>query len=147
MPAEPSWEEIEPAPFIPETDLEPAEWIDPDPVVAEEPKAETTATKLTPPPTAYAVVSGADKDPVRLDQCIIKNIYAKKSLTVHHLQRRLAEWGYRDAEADKDGFYGDPTISAVKKFQDDHDIEGDGSMNAATLLLIFKGDTNVEVIL
>jgi peptidoglycan hydrolase-like protein with peptidoglycan-binding domain len=94
-----------------------------------------------------AVVSGGMYDDVSLDRCVFKNIYAKKSLTVHHLQRRLSELGYSDALTDRDGWYGDITRDAVASWQSDNNIEGDGTMTAETFKKIFDGDINVNVII
>lgn len=94
-----------------------------------------------------AVVSGADKDEVLLSACVYRNVYARKSLSVHHLQRRLAVLGYHSADADKDGWYGDLTRDAVASFQADKNLKGDGQMNAATLEAIFAGDPYCIVVL
>lgn len=99
------------------------------------------------PASAYAVVGNGETDDVILSRCVFKNKYAKKSLTVHHVQRRLAELGYNDAASDKDGWYGDLTKKAVLEFQEYLGIEGDGMMNAETFAAIFDGDKNVTVII
>lgn len=96
-------------------------------------------------PTRH-VIGNADTDTVYLDKCVYKNMYAKKSLTVHHLQRRLNELGFTSAYSDKDGWYGDLTKSAVASFQAANNLEGDGLMNAATLSAIFAGDSNITVV-
>ena len=98
------------------------------------------------PPTQFAVVTAGATDPVHLSKCV-RNDLQRKSLTVHHLQRRLAEWGYGDAYADRDGYYGDKTSKSVALFQADHKLPGEGVMNAETLKAIFEGDTNVKVII
>lgn len=100
-----------------------------------------------PTPAGPAVVSNKDVDDVFLSKIIYKNLYARKSLSVHHLQRRLNELGYVDAVKDKDGYYGDHTKSAVAKFQTENKLEGEGMVNARTLLILFTGDPNVTVIL
>lgn len=100
-----------------------------------------------PAPAGPAVVSNKDVDDVFLSKIIYKNLYARKSLSVHHLQRRLNELGYVDAVKDKDGYYGDHTKSAVAKFQAENKLEGEGMVNARTLLILFTGDPNVTVIL
>jgi|688.fasta_scaffold12492_2 peptidoglycan hydrolase-like protein with peptidoglycan-binding domain len=94
-----------------------------------------------------AVVSGADKDEVLLSACVYRNSYARKSLSVHHLQRRLAVLGYHNADADKDGWYGDLTLGAVAEFQADKNLKGAGYMNAETLEAIFAGDPYCTVVL
>ena len=99
-----------------------------------------------PEPAGPAVVSNNRTDDVRLDACIYKNIHARKSLTIHHLQRRLAELGYTEASHDKDGWYGDLTKMAVAKFQEDRGFESTGIVDAASFLAIFDGDVNVTTI-
>lgn len=112
-------------------------------VVMQEVVAVVQAVRAEP----SAVVSGADKDEVLLSACVYKNMYARKSLSVHHLQRRLAVLGYHNADADKDGWYGDLTRDAVAAFQAAKNINGDGQMNAATLEAIFAGDPHCIVVL
>jgi peptidoglycan hydrolase-like protein with peptidoglycan-binding domain len=126
-------------------------------VTAEEPVAapvaETEAVQApAPAPKAQknapkVAVSGAAKDDVLLSACVFKNVYARKSLTIHHVQRRLAELGYRDAGSDKDGWYGDLTKRAVAAFQKDAKLGESGIIDAATLEAIFDGDPYVSVIL
>lgn len=128
-------EEPTPAP-TPEPEAEPAPTL----------KRKTeNATELEP--AATHVVGNGDKDEVYLKQCVYKNAYARKSLTVHHLQRRLAELGYSDAAADRDGWYGDLTKESVKAFQGDNKLDGTGVMDATTFERIFAGDPNVKVVL
>ena len=131
-----------PAPTV-EVPVEPAV----QPVVVEAP-VETPKPKPAAKPAAPArhVVTAADKDPVYLSACVYKNKFNKKSLTVHHLQRRLAELGYNDAVGDKDGYYGELTHKAVAEFQKDNRIEATGLMNEKTMKAIFNDDPNVEVI-
>lgn len=99
----------------------------------------------TPAPRPSAVVGTDERDPVRLSACVYKNRYVKKSLTVHHLQRRLVELGFDLAGADLDGQYGDLTKQAVAAFQTKRKLGGEGLMDAKTFGLIFKGDPNVAV--
>ena len=97
-------------------------------------------------PHATAVVGNDATDPVSLAACVYKNPYARKSLTVHHLQRRLNELGYTDANADLDGWYGDLTKNAVAKFQESNGMDASGLMDMVTLEKIFSGDPNVHVV-
>jgi hypothetical protein len=99
-----------------------------------------------PEPAGPAVVGLGEVDDVSLSSCVYKNVYARKSLTVHHLQRRLVELGYTEANRDKDGYYGDLTRFAIAKFQSSNGIEGDGLIDAVTFALIFKGDPNVRIL-
>jgi hypothetical protein len=98
-------------------------------------------------PKANQSVSGNGVDEVFLANCIYKNVYARKSLTVHHLQRRLIELGYKDADADKDGWLGDETVASIKDFQADKGMDVTGSVDADTFTKIFEGDHNVQVVL
>jgi hypothetical protein len=123
---------------------EPAVEVTPEPVVIEEPKPKA---KPEPVESVSYVVGTGDTDQVLLKQCVYKNPYARKSLTIHHLQRRLAELGYTDANADRDGWYGDLTVKSVKEFQKAKGLEDTGMMNAETFKLIFAGDKNVTVVL
>lgn len=111
------------------------------PAIVEEPKPKPRTSAV-----ATHVVSGKDKDDVFLKQAVFKNPRARKSLTIHHIQRRLAELGYSDAAADRDGWYGDLTKLAVQGYQKDNRIEPTGLMNAKTLEGIFAGDPNVRVV-
>jgi hypothetical protein len=138
----------EPEPYVapvPEPTLEqvpaqePVPAAEPEPAPAPAPKA-----KAKPAPVSH-VVTGADADPVYLASCVYQNKYARKSLTVHHLQRRLVELGYNDAEGDKDGWYGELTAMAVKDYQKDSGLEPTGMMDADTFAKVFAGDSNVEV--
>ena len=119
------------------------EKVEKEKVKAEEPKPQ----KPAPAPVANAVVSGGATDEVFLSRCVFKNPYARKSLTVHHVQRRLADIGYTVVNADKDGWYGDMTKLAVSQFQADNGLEGDGMMNAVTFEDLFAGDPNVTVVI
>ena len=127
--------EVEPEQVIVE---EPTPEPTPEPVVVEEPKASHQVSHA---------VSGDDVDNVILANCIYKNVYARKSLTVHHLQRRLIELGYKDADADKDGWLGDETVASIKKFQADKGMDVTGTVDADTFKKIFEGDVHVNVVL
>jgi len=129
---------VEPTPApAPEPEVIPE--VVPEPVHVEEPMAHK--------PKANQSVSGNGVDEVLLANCIYKNVYARKSLSVHHLQRRLIELGFKDADADKDGWLGDETVAAIKKFQASKGLEETGSVDATTLTKIFEGDHNVQVVL
>jgi hypothetical protein len=113
--------------------------------VIEEPAVNTKAAhNVTPSPVRH-VVSGGDTDDVHLDKCVFKNAFARKSLTIHHVQRRLVELGYRDAGSDKDGWYGDLTQISIAAFQKDRSLAGEGCMNSETFVALFDGDQNVTV--
>lgn len=98
-------------------------------------------------PAPVVAAPAVDVDIVRLSKCKYKNAAARKSLSVHHLQRRLNELGYADAWADKDGWYGDLTKLSVLKFQADAGLEPvePGIVDADTLQSLFVGDPTVAV--
>jgi len=126
--------------------------VEPEQVVVEEPTPEpvpepTPESVAAQQPKASQAVSGEDVDDVLLANCVYKNVYARKSLTVHHLQRRLIELGYKDADADKDGWLGDETVASIKKFQADKGMDVTGSVDADTFTKIFEGDVHVRVVL
>jgi len=124
---------------IDEVEIEPTDA----PVVVEHKRKSRPAPVVEP----YAVVGKGDRDDVPLSAIKYKNMFAKKSLAVHHVQRRLNELGYTDAYADRDGYYGDLTLGAVAAFQTDKKLaETTGIMDRETLDLLFKGDPNVRVI-
>jgi peptidoglycan hydrolase-like protein with peptidoglycan-binding domain len=151
----------EPAQVIeaePEPEPMPEPVVEPEPVVIiEEPVAVAQPEPVAPPTPAPQpqpiakparhVVTNGDADPVRLSACVYENKNARKSLTVHHVQRRLTDLGYNDAVGDRDGWYGELTALAVKAFQKDKGLVSTGLMDEATFTKLFQGDTNVEVIL
>ena len=70
---------------------------------------------------------------------------ARKSLSVKHLQRRLAELGYPEAASDVDGYAGALTQSSVSKWQEANDFEV-GALTAEQAKAIFDNDSNVTVV-
>jgi hypothetical protein len=100
-----------------------------------------------PAPAGPAVVGNDSVDDVRLSACVYKNINSQKSLTVHHLQRRLLELGFVEAGLDKDGYFGAATKAAIRNFQSSKKLDVTGDVDAVTFKAVFKGDPNVRVIL
>lgn len=122
----------------------------PEPVVVEEPKPEPVPVAKPVPvavPAERHVIGKGPADDVYLSKCVYKNIYERKSLTVHHLQRRLEELGYKDAAGDKDGWLAELTQLSVEKFQKDKGLAATGKVDADTFKKIFEGDSNVNVII
>ena len=140
--------ELDSATFTTEDPVIVVEAIEPEPAPEPEPEpAPKAKAKVREEDTeATHVVGLGDKDEVLLAQCVYKNMYTRKSLTVHHLQRRLAELGYGEASADLDGWYGDLTKESVRQYQGDNKLEATGVMDADTFKRIFKGDPNVMVV-
>jgi peptidoglycan hydrolase-like protein with peptidoglycan-binding domain len=99
-----------------------------------------------PQPAGPAVVGTGEVDEISLSQCSYKNANNRKSLSVYHLQRRLSELGYKNADVDPKGYYGDLTMVAVAQFQADRGMDGAGTLNAESFAAIFEGDPNVKII-
>ena len=106
-----------------------------------------TVKEALPEPAGPAVVGNGEVDEVFLSSCVYRNIHSQKSLTVYHLQRRLSELGFSEADLDKQGFYGGPTKLAVRNFQASKNFDATGVIDAVTFSAIFDGDPNVRVVL
>lgn len=140
-------------------DPQPVDTLDPDPAleVAGEPEPHESAPAAEPQSqpqslatdtddhAVYTAAVTGDRDDVYLDKCVVKNLYNRKSLTVHHLQRRLYQLGFTTAADDKDGYYGDLTIEAVAAFQAANGLDETGVVDAQTFKAIFNGDPIVIV--
>ena len=123
-------EEPTPAPVEPEPM--------PEPTPVEEPQPQ--------PAAANAAVTGSSDD-VYLSKCVYENKYERKSLTIHHIQRRLEELGYKDVVGDRDGWLGELTMMSVNQFQKDRGMDvTDKTVDEVTFISIFAGDQNVNVI-
>lgn len=116
---------------------------EPQPVIPAQPEQPVVVEPVAQPVAGIAV-SGNDVDEVYLAKCVYKNKFERKSLTIHHLQRRLDELGYPDAGSDKDGYLGDLTQLAIEKFQEANGLPV-GKIDAATFEKIFQGDPHVRV--
>ena len=122
---------------------------EPTPVAEPEPQPEPVPAPVEPPapmPVANAAVTG-DVDEVLLSKCVYENKFERKSLTVHHIQRRLEELGYKDVIGDRDGWLGELTMMSVNQFQKDRGMDvTEKSVDTDTFLAIFAGDPNVNPI-
>lgn len=141
----------EEAPIVEETPVvaEVVEVVEPVAVVAEEPQPEPQPEpqqKHAVKSGVGIVASGNDFDEVRLSMCVYKNPVTRKSLSVHHLQRRLVELGYREAGTDKDGWYGDHTKLAVEAFQAANNLAVTGAVDAGMLEMIFADEPFINVV-
>lgn len=112
-----------------------------DPVVVD---LDAVIATLPEPAGPYVVGDGAT-DSVYVSAIIYKNLKARRSLSVYHLQRRLFELGYEIAAKDKRGYFGDNTLRAVKLYQENNKLEANGQITFGLLNKIFAGDPNVEV--
>lgn len=108
------------------------------------PKAKPKATPKPRKASKDAVVGTGDTDPVTYARVALETRgRSRKSLTVHHLQRRLAWLGYSEAASDLDGQYGTLTIRAVEAWQADNGHDATGDLTFEQFLAIFEGDPNV----
>lgn len=99
-----------------------------------------------PKPATPSVVSGKEVDDVSLSALVYKNQLNKKSLSVHHLQRRLNELGYTTAFLDKDGWLGDGTKIAIEQFRKDRELLGTELIDKATLEALFAEDKGIVIV-
>jgi peptidoglycan hydrolase-like protein with peptidoglycan-binding domain len=128
--------EAEPAP-APKVSIVPVP-VDIEQVIA---KLEAEAVK----PAGPFVIGNAEVDTVKVSAIKFKNLSARRSISVYHTQRRLKELGYASAGSDREGFYAEGTLAAMKKFQEDSKIDGEGMPDLKTLKKLFKDDPNVKV--
>jgi hypothetical protein len=98
-----------------------------------------------PKPAGPAVVGNDAVDTVSVAAVVYKNLYARKSLSVHHVQRRLAELGFVESYRDRDGYYADHTRVAVSRFQTDRGLTVTGLLDRRTAEVLFEGDPNVRL--
>lgn len=109
------------------------------------PARQTATPRRAPSPRGQAV-GHADIDNVLTSAIVFKNAYNRKSLSVHHVQRRLTELGYADANADRDGWYGDLTRMAITAYQRDNGLDVSGDATIETLTHLFSDDPNVAIV-
>lgn len=107
-------------------------------------KPKTTVSSLPASPRGLAV-SNTGVDEVLLSKLVYKSRETKKSLSVHHLQRRLADCGYPLVH-EKDGWLADLTVEAITAFQTDNGLEPTGKVDEKTATLLFANDPNVRVV-
>jgi pyruvate/2-oxoglutarate dehydrogenase complex dihydrolipoamide acyltransferase (E2) component len=125
-------EASEPAPETPENSMQAAE--------AAAPRKKPAKRK-----TPYAVYGTGATDPVHMKQIVYKNPRTRKSLSVVHVQRALAEQGFEFASVDNQGYYGDYVKQAVASFQESLDQEATGHLTWEQAVVLFEGDPNVEL--
>lgn len=99
------------------------------------------------PREPYAVVGGGDTDEVLHSRAVpLERAKTRKSLTIHHLQRRLTELGFPEAGADLDGRWGALTGRAVTAWQEKNGHEPTGELTGPQFLDIFSEDINVTAV-
>jgi hypothetical protein len=119
----------------------------PAPVEPEPMPAPTPVEEPQPQPAAANAAVTGSSDDVYLSKCVYENKFERKSLTIHHIQRRLEELGYKDVVGDRDGWLGELTMMSVNQFQQDKGLDvTDKTIDEATFTAIFAGDPNVNII-
>ena len=121
--------------------------VEPAPKEPKQTRAKSAGAKPAAAPVApYAVVGAGPTDSVAYSAAKPPTkTGSRKSLTVHHLQRRLKELGYDVAYADRDGTYGTLTEEGVKAWQKDNGHEATGLLTREQFAAVFDGDVNVTV--
>lgn len=117
--------------------------------VADKPTPKAKPKAAAPKPRKAlkdAVVGTGDTDPVIYARVAAETRgRTRKSLTVHHLQRRLAWLGYAEAASDLDGQYGALTARSVAAWQADNGHDSTGDLTFEQFAEVFEGDPNVSV--
>lgn len=129
-----------------------AETVSPVPVspAPKEPK-QTSAKSVGAKPAASkiarnAVVGAGDTDSVMYSKARApKGNESRKSLTVLHIQRRLAEEGFSEAASAPGGRYEALTTNAVRAYQTSITAEPTGTLTREQFADLFEGDHNVTV--
>lgn len=116
----------------------------------EEPKPTSAksagARPVTAPVAPYAVIGAGDTDPIAYSKAKVPGrTESRKSLTVLHLQRRLAEEGFAEAASAPGGRYESLTTRAVQAYQDSIKAEPTGVLTRDQFAKLFKDDPNVTV--
>jgi peptidoglycan hydrolase-like protein with peptidoglycan-binding domain len=111
--------------------------------IAPAPK-KAAASKRNPASKKVHVVGGGDVDNVEVSR-LTADTSRRKSLSVHHLQRRLAELGFNDAAASVDGRYDSLTVAAVIAWQEKNGFDS-GPLTLEQTQAIFDNDPNVQVL-
>jgi len=97
-----------------------------------------------PEPAGPAVVGLGITDTIFVSQMIYKNQNSRRSLSVHHLQRRLEELGLKIE--DRDGWLGDSTKKAIFDFQRANGLTETGNPELEHMELLFQNDPNVTLL-
>ena len=120
--------------------------------VDEEPKptgAESVGAKPATGKIAHdAVVGTGDTDAVYYSKAKVPGrTEPRKSLTVLHVQRRLTDKGFHEAQSAPGGRFENLTTAAVRKYQDSRGDEITGVLTRQQFEDLFENDPNVTVTL
>lgn len=120
-----------------------AEEVEPEPEPEKEEK-KATPKKATPkskkvvdPKSVPTVLTSGDR--VSRAKLQYKNVFEHNSYSVVVTQTRLVELGYAEAGADKRGYFGDGTLTAISKFAKDQGLGQVDIQDEALVKAIFAG--------
>lgn len=112
--------------------------------VVKVPAQKKTIAKQKPVRGPHTITEN-NRDVLDVNQIVVKNIFRKKSLTIHHIQRVLNELGYTSVNVDPDGFYGDGTLDAVRSYQAQTKNDVTGVLTKEQLTVLFEHDDSAVV--
>jgi peptidoglycan hydrolase-like protein with peptidoglycan-binding domain len=93
-----------------------------------------------------AVVGGGDTDPIVYSKARVPGpTEGRKSLTVLHIQRRLADEGFPDAASAPGGRFEALTTRAVSLWQESRKEPATGVLTREQFEALFEGDPNVTL--
>lgn len=111
-----------------------------------EPVAKAEPAKVEEPRAPYAVFGNGETDEILYSKARVPGpTESRKSVTVLHIQRRLEELGYSEAEVAPGGRYETLTELAVKRYQGDNGADATGTLTREQFVTLFDGDPNVTV--
>ena len=121
--------------------------VSPAPVEPKQTSAKSVGAKpITESVAPYAVIGTGDTDPIAYSKAKVPGrTESRKSLTVLHLQRRLAEEGFAEAASAPGGRYETLTTRAVSQYQESIKAEPTGVLTREQFAKLFEGDPNVTV--
>jgi len=127
-----------------ETSVSPDAVEEPKPSSAKKAGAKPVARKIA----HNAVIGSGDTDPVLYSKARVPGrTQNQKSLTVLHIQRRLADEGFAEAASAPGGKYEELTTLAVQKYQESLGDEPTGLLTRAQFEELFRDDPNVTITL
>ncbi|UVG35087.1 hydrolase [Microbacterium phage Cece] len=94
-----------------------------------------------------AVVGAGDTDTIHYSKARVPGpTEGRKSVTVLHIQRRLADEGFSEAASAPGGRYEALTTLAVSKYQESLGAEPTGVLTRAQFEELFRDDPNVSLV-
>lgn len=100
-------------------------------------KAAPKGKKIVDPKSVPTILTSRDR--VSRAKLQYKNMFEHNSYSVVVTQTRLVELGYSEAGADKRGYLGDGTLTAISKFAKDHGFGQVDIQDEALVKAVFAG--------